>query len=135
MDEQRKKAFDFAQSLTTQLITLATGVIAITLTFAKDFIGGATGSVKVLLAIGWLLFLLSIVAGLLTLSSLIASLEDGQTPQASTPSQPGQVSTGAPPAALPPSIWSEQTQQSGVVQFILFGAAILITVIAGAIAL
>ena len=32
------KAFEFAKDLTTQLITLATGTIALTITFSKDFL-------------------------------------------------------------------------------------------------
>lgn len=117
MDARRQKAFDFAQSLTAQLITLSTGVIAITFTFAKDFVGGASGAVKVLLALSWLFFFGSILSGLLTLMGLTGSLEEKE------------------PTPGDPSIRGRNVTAPAVFQSILFLIAVLLTVIAGAIAL
>ncbi|KQT20825.1 hypothetical protein ASG31_16700 [Chryseobacterium sp. Leaf404] len=39
VNEQEKKAFDFAADTVKQLITLATGIIALTITFSKDILG------------------------------------------------------------------------------------------------
>jgi hypothetical protein len=36
MDEQNKKAFDFAADLTKQLVTLSTSIVTLTLLFSKD---------------------------------------------------------------------------------------------------
>ena len=75
MDEQRKKAFDFAQETSKQLITLATAIIGLTVTFGKDFAGSVHGGARVLAISAWVLFLLSILFGLLTLMALTGSLE------------------------------------------------------------
>jgi len=75
MDEQRKKAFDFAQETSKQLITLATAVIGLTITFAKDFVGGVHGFPRCLAVISWALLLASVAFGLLTLMALTGSLE------------------------------------------------------------
>jgi hypothetical protein len=62
-EDQTKKAFDFASDASKQLITLSTGVIALTVTFNKDFIGqGATGARGWLVA-AWFSFLISILFG------------------------------------------------------------------------
>jgi hypothetical protein len=37
-EERLKKAFDFSADLTKQLITLATAIITLTITFSKDFL-------------------------------------------------------------------------------------------------
>lgn len=87
MDEQRKKAFDFAQETSKQLITLATAIIGLTITFAKDFVGRVHGVPRVLAVISWTLFLISIGFGLLTLMALTGSLEEnGSRTRHSAPS-------------------------------------------------
>jgi hypothetical protein len=76
MDEQRRKAFDFAQETSKQLITLATAIIGLTITFAKDFVGRVHGVPRTLAVTSWTLFLISIGLGLLTLMALTGSLEE-----------------------------------------------------------
>lgn len=81
LDPAIQKAFDFAQEATKQLITLATGVIALTITFLKDVIH-TDGSAGFLQA-AWVLYLVSIVFGVLTLLNLTGNLErpgEGRTP-------------------------------------------------------
>src|SRR5690242_1048270 len=51
------KAFDFAQDVTKQLITLSTGVIALTITFLKDVATKAPSGALDFLHIAWVLFL------------------------------------------------------------------------------
>jgi hypothetical protein len=75
MDEQRKKAFDFAQETSKQLITLATAIIGLTITFAKDFVGSVHGFPRLLAVLSWALLLASVAFGLLTLMALTGSLE------------------------------------------------------------
>ena len=41
MNTNQQKAFDFAADTTKQLITLATGIIALAITFSKDIIGAS----------------------------------------------------------------------------------------------
>jgi len=83
MDEQLKKAFDFAQEVAKQLITLSTAVIAITLTYSKDFADHASGNTRQLVVFSWYFFLVSILFGLWTLMALTGNLEpngDGAKP-------------------------------------------------------
>jgi hypothetical protein len=77
MDEQRKKAFDFASDLTKQLITLATGILAITITFSKDIIKSplTPRSAIVMMMLAWVVYLLSIIFGLWNLMALTGELE------------------------------------------------------------
>lgn len=75
MDEQRKKAFDFAQDVAKQLITLATAVITITLTYNKDFAKHATEGNRQLVVFSLYLFLVSILFGLWTLMALTGNLQ------------------------------------------------------------
>jgi hypothetical protein len=83
MDRRSEKAFDFAQEATKQLITLSTGVIALTITFLTDVIKGAPAGSAGFLQAAWVLYLVSIVFGILTLLMLTGNLErpgDGQRP-------------------------------------------------------
>lgn len=70
MDEAVQKAFDFAQDVTKQVLTLATGIIAVTITFFKDFALHAPGAAKALMAWSWVLYLASVIFGLWTLLAL-----------------------------------------------------------------
>jgi hypothetical protein len=75
MEEELKKAFDFAADLIKQLISLATGIIALTITFSKDFLhlkSAPTG--KNLAMIAWSVFVVSILCGIWALMSLTGTL-------------------------------------------------------------
>ncbi|OKY74278.1 MAG: hypothetical protein BM485_14755 [Desulfobulbaceae bacterium DB1] len=75
MEEQRKLAFDFARDTTKQLITLSTAIIALTVTFAKDFLGTPDDCGRTLVVISWLGFLISVIFGVWTLLALTGTLE------------------------------------------------------------
>ncbi len=74
MSEQRKAAFDAASDTTKQLITLATGIIAISITFSKDIIGHTTAHRGVLSA-SWIVYVVSICFGVWTLLALTGELQ------------------------------------------------------------
>jgi hypothetical protein len=80
MSDPRVKAFDFASDLCKQLITLATGILAVTITFSKDLVGPASSTAKDVLSIAWGVYLLSIVAGIGTLMSLTGTLGKSAQP-------------------------------------------------------
>jgi hypothetical protein len=83
IDKGIEKAFDFAQEATKQLITLATGVIALTITFLTDVVETAPEASVGFLQAAWVLYLGSIVFGILTLLALTGTLErpgEGRTP-------------------------------------------------------
>lgn len=74
----RTKSFDYAQDVTKQVLTLATGVVTITLTFLKDIAKQAPSDARVLLYVGWALFALSILAGVATLLNLTGHVEKAE---------------------------------------------------------
>lgn len=74
-DSTRQKAFDFAQQATKQLITLATGIIALTITFLTDVVDEIDGVAMWFLRASWISYLLSVVAGFMTLLTLAGQLE------------------------------------------------------------
>src|SRR5438128_9202307 len=76
MDERSKKAFDFASDATKQLISLSTGIIAVTITFSKDIVAASVsaGGKRVLMT-AWVVYLISILCGIITLLNLTGNLE------------------------------------------------------------
>jgi hypothetical protein len=75
MDERIKKAFDFSADLTKQLISLATGIIALTVTFKKDFFAHSANTSNALAYCTWYSLLASVAFGILTLSALTGNLD------------------------------------------------------------
>jgi len=75
LDEATKKAFDFASETTKQLLTLSTGIIALTITFSKDFVHQLPAMAVSFLVWAWLAYLLSIVFGIWTLMALTGTLQ------------------------------------------------------------
>jgi hypothetical protein len=74
LSEQRKAAFDYASDSTKQLITLATGIIAVSITFSTDVIGNTTAHRWALVA-AWIVYVVSIVFGVWALLALTGTLE------------------------------------------------------------
>lgn len=75
MDERTQKAFDFAKETTKQLLTLSTGIIALTITFSKTFAENVPPQATIFLKLAWLAYLLSILFGIWTLMALTGTLE------------------------------------------------------------
>jgi hypothetical protein len=75
----RDAAFTFAQDLVKQVITLSAGIVTVTITFFKDFVGtGAPHGAKILMAISWMFYVLAVVFGIWTMMALTGSLGKGQ---------------------------------------------------------
>ncbi|HEX8692266.1 MAG TPA: hypothetical protein VF746_07600 [Longimicrobium sp.] len=72
MDDHRKLAFTFAGDTTKQLLTLSTGILALTITFARDVLRSVTITA---LVIAWFIYIISILAGVITLMVLTGILE------------------------------------------------------------
>ena len=111
-DEAIEKAFDFAQEATKQLIALATGVIALTITFLTDVIKTAPKGSAGFLHAAWILYLVSIVFGILTLLMLAGNLE-----------RPGEHKR--------PSIYRGNIVSCSVVQIVTFCVAVALTLVFG----
>lgn len=75
MDDQRQKAFDFCSELTKQLLTLSTGIIAITVTFSKDVFGSMAATSNSWMIGSWVSYVASILFGVWTLMALTGTLE------------------------------------------------------------
>lgn len=68
------KAFDYASDLAKQLITLSTGIIALTITFMRDVVKEIGTGKQVLLLSAWLLYFVSMICGVLSLMALTGAL-------------------------------------------------------------
>lgn len=74
MDEQIKLAFTFASDLSKQLITLSTGILAITIAFTKDIVKRVSAFGAFVLAAAWFFYLLSVICGIWVLMALTGTL-------------------------------------------------------------
>ncbi len=113
MTDAGNKAFDFAQSVAQQILTLATGTTALTLTFFAQFAKHPTTAAKTILIASWAVMAISILAGIGTLMTLTGNLEKSADPK----------------------IYSPNVQSMAKTQIIAFMLGILLTVIAGALAI
>ncbi|WP_421734112.1 hypothetical protein [Cellulomonas sp.] len=109
MESRIEKAFDFAQEVAKQLIALATGIIALTITFLTDVAEGGAGELTAL-RVAWVLFLVSVVLGAVTLMALSGNLERPH----------GGVAT--------PSIYSRNITLPASLQVLTFLAALVCTI-------
>src|ERR1700677_3089562 len=75
LDARLQKAFDFSADLTKQLITLATAIIALTITFSKDFLHAPSAAPRWIPYVSWYCFLASIGAGIFALSAMTGHLD------------------------------------------------------------
>ena len=75
METNIQKSFDFAADLAKQLITLATGIIAITVTFAKDIFDKAPEGAQCWLFAAWIAYFISILGGIWSLMALTGTLD------------------------------------------------------------
>lgn len=78
--ERDKLAFEYARETTKQLMTLATGFIALTVTFSKEFIGKAPEDIKWKVAAVWALLLASVIFGQVCLMGLTGILGSSRKP-------------------------------------------------------
>jgi hypothetical protein len=79
-DPIAEKAFDFAQDATKQMITLATGIIALTVTFIHDLAAHASATAILIVEAGWIVYVVSIFFGLMTLLQFAGNLETTERP-------------------------------------------------------
>lgn len=75
MESNIEKSFDFAADLSKQLITLASGIIAITVTFSKDIFTGAPTCANNWMVASWIIFFISILGGIWSLMALTGTLD------------------------------------------------------------
>lgn len=81
MDDRQSKAFDFAQETTKQLVGLSTGLIALTITFGKDFLTEVPAPARAWAIASWAAFLAAVLFGVVTLMALSGSLDHRRGPE------------------------------------------------------
>ena len=123
-DYRRQKAFDFLVEGSKQLLSVASGIIAFTVVFSKDFVSGVPLAVKVIALIAWLGLLASICFGILALYCVTGILDPGE--------QPKDPNGGAP---APPSVWASNIRFAVKYQQIFFVFGLVATTTFGALAL
>jgi hypothetical protein len=116
MDKKIEKAFDFAQDATKQLIGLATGVIALTITFLTDVVKTAPPGSEGFLQASWVMYFVSIVFGVFTLLGLTGSLGAKETPSEAKETL---------------SIYSRNIRFGSIAQIFTFAAALILTLVFG----
>ena len=79
LTKTQEKAFDFAQDLVKQIITLSSAIIALSITFLKDFVIEAPSGARNLIAVSWVFFLLAVLSGVWSLMALTGTLGEDQT--------------------------------------------------------
>ena len=67
-------SFQFAKETVTQLLTLATALVGVSITFAKDVRVSVTTRDRKWLFLAWIIFLVSVICGVWTLMSLTGTL-------------------------------------------------------------
>jgi len=112
MDEQTKAAFASASDSCKQLIALATGLIGLEITFAKDVIKGVDGMSRCIIGYSWFFLLISVIAGVWTLLALTGSL-------------------GSNHHVTQKSIFGTNVRFPAVSQIILFLIGLILTVVFG----
>lgn len=77
ISDQVKLGFEFAKSSSEQLISLSTGILALSITFTKDIANGIPRKATWILGLSWLFYLVSIICGFDHLSALTGQLVPG----------------------------------------------------------
>lgn len=109
-EASRLKSFEFAQETAKQLITLGTGIIVLSIAFLADVAEDSRPDGVGYLHLAWLLFLVSIPFGILTLMSLTGNI------------------------ARSTDIYAPNIKIMAGCQIVLFFAALALTVVFGVIA-
>ena len=119
LHERASAAYGVAQEVTKQLITLATAVFALTLTFA-DRIAKPGHGCRTLLEISWVLYLVSVAFGLLTFMALAGQIAEPKV-------EKGQSGEEHPVDTI--NTWAIRTP--ALAQVLTLGTALVLTLIYG----
>jgi hypothetical protein len=112
MNPRTDKSFQFAQDTTKQLMTLSTGIIALTITFSRDVVKNPSVSGHSLLLWALGAFLFSTVCGVVTLMALTGNLVGAADDKE-------------------PSIYARDVRIPSMLQALSFAAALALTLLYG----
>lgn len=113
MADTEHKAFDFAQGVVQQILTLATGITALTLTFFDQFAKHPTDWAKGILIGSWGVLSLSILAGIAALMTMTGTLQK----------------------SAKPNVYEKNIATMAAIQIVLFAVGVVLTVVAGGLAI
>ena len=120
--DAHEKAFDFAQELCKQIITLSTALVGLTITFRKDIIGSESVVCPWLAYGSWYALLGSVFCGIWMLMALAGVLEPLQRKDQTAHNQP---------AATVPSIRAFNIVVPSILQIVAFVVGLLLLVAFG----
>lgn len=83
LTDHAKQAFASATDWSKQILTLSTGILTLTISFADKIFGDLSNGEKWLLWIAWVLYIVSIIGGVWMLSALTGKLGGANPPVAS----------------------------------------------------
>jgi hypothetical protein len=119
LHERASAAYGYVQELTKQLITLSTAVFALTLTFADKIALAGHGNEN-LLQIAWVLYLVSVAFGLLTMMALTGQI-----------AEPEVRSDGSDGPEVIDVVTTAAIRLPSLVQVLTFSAALVLTTVYG----
>src|SRR6476620_1315466 len=119
LDERAVAAYGAAAEVTKQVITLATAVFALTLTFA-DRISQPGHGCRTLLEIAWVMYVVSVALGLFALMAMAGQIADPDT----TTYEKGETT-------VDDTINTWALRAPAVAQVLIFFAALVLTLIYG----
>lgn len=86
MTDWSERAFDLVVEITKQVLTLSTGVVALSVTFLTDVASDASGAARLVLGSSWVVFIVAVVLGMMTLMAAAGIQRDADADGAPTPS-------------------------------------------------
>lgn len=117
--DNTEKAFDFALSTTQQVVSLSTGILALTITFLNDSALDTEGNTRIFLLASWLLLMISVIFGVLTMMALTGRLDPSRNEE--NPSCDEED----------PSVYEGSIRDLSIIQMSTFLLGVLSTVIFG----
>jgi hypothetical protein len=121
--DRNNAAFASASDTCKTLLTLTTGILALTISFMSEIAKNATSGQLWFLRVSWLFFLISVVSGVLTLQAVTGSL---------APFKKTKVGE-ATAANEAPSIYDKNISSPAIIQNVAFGIGVLLFIIFGVI--
>jgi hypothetical protein len=125
-----ERSFDLVSDITKQVIALSAGIITFSVTFAHDFANHA-GRAHILLAVSWAAYAVSVGFGCLTLMASAGV----QSAKAGALAVPEAQRTTAQAAEAAATVFAPNIRWMGMLQLATFLVAIVLTAVAGVLAL
>lgn len=129
MNDLKLKAFDIASEVNKQLLTLSTAIITLSFTLSKDIISEFGDNSKYFLLIVWVLSIVSIISGIMTLMTFAGHLDPKQN---ETNQSASDTSADSMPE-ISPKIYEKNSTLFASIQIITFLIVLFIIILWGTI--